>query len=142
MKKFKDYLRNFQTGVKLNRAIKINNLFKIASSLNTSFDFDDTIRSSMTGKLNKKIVEEIMSAYANGKVYLVTARPDTTENRNFVLSFLSQSGLLNYFYDFHFTGGLKYSKLLELKIDHHYDDNDLEIKEAEKRKIRCTKVII
>lgn len=126
----------------MNRSIKIARLFKIASETITSFDFDDTIRSSTTGKLNQNIVKEIISANANGKVYLVTARQDTIENKNFVLSFLSQSGLLKYFNDFYFTGGLKYPKLLELRVEHHYDDNDLEIQEAKKRKIRCTKVVI
>ena len=68
----------------MSRSIKIAKLFKIASETITSFDFDDTIRSSITGELNQNIVQEIMSANANGKVYLVTARQDTPENKNFV----------------------------------------------------------
>jgi len=126
----------------MKRKTRLKNLLKVAAEVVTSFDFDDTIRDSITGELNKEIEKEIINAYSKGKVYLVTARQDTMGNRNFVLSYIIENNLKRYFDDLFFTGGLKYSKLLELKVTHHYDDNDFEIKEAEKRGIHCTRVVI
>jgi hypothetical protein len=126
----------------MKRKTRLKNLLKVAAEVVTSFDFDDTIRDSITGELNKEIEKEIINAYSKGKVYLVTARQDTMGNKNFVLNYLLQCNLKRYFDDLFFTGGLKYSKLLELKVNHHYDDNDFEIKEAEKRGIHCTRVVI
>jgi hypothetical protein len=110
----------------MKRKTRLKNLLKVAAEVVTSFDFDDTIRDSITGKLNKDIEKEIINAYSKGKVYLVTARQDTVGNRNFVLNYLLQCNLKRYFDDLFFTGGIKYSKLLELKVTHHYDDNDIE----------------
>jgi len=126
------------------RVLNLSRFLKIASEYITSFDFDQTIR-KMDGSLNQKILSKIVEAKTQGKIYLVTSRVDTKDNVDFVIQYLKDHkiggrSIFSYFDNFYFTGGIKASKLQELGVSLHYDDNDLELEMAEDAGISVVKV--
>lgn len=127
------------------RFLAISNFLKIATDLNiTSFDFDETIR-KLNGDLNLAILPKIAEAASSGKVYLVTSRSDTKDNVDFVIQYLKDQkigdkSLFSYFNGFYFVGGIKAGKLQELGVSKHYDDNDIELEQAELVGILAIKV--
>lgn len=110
-----------------------------------SFDFDDTIciwsKVNNSYWLNKEIYKKILTAKLEGaKVYLITARSDTAENRTFINFFLKENNLSDVFDKIILVGTYKAETLKIEKVKLHYDDNDQELALAKLVGINVIKV--
>jgi len=91
-------------------------------------DFDDTIRMSDGGYPNTEVIDKIIQFKADGaKIYIVTSRKDTSDNKLFIDDFLDKN---NVSHDgIHLTDLKdKWYNVRELGSDMHFDDDEEEFK--------------
>ena len=91
-------------------------------------DFDDTIRMSDGGYPNTEVIDKIKQFKVDGtKVYIVTSRKNTSDNKLFINDFLTKN---NCSHDgIHLTDLKdKWYNIRELGSSMHFDDDDEEFK--------------
>ena len=91
-------------------------------------DFDDTIRMSDGGYPNTEVIDKIKQFKADGaKVYIVSSRKDTSDNKLFIDDFLDTN---NISHDGIYLTDMKdkWYNVNELGSNMHFDDDDEEFK--------------
>lgn len=92
------------------------------------FDDEDAPR-----KISSKMKALLSGLHGRGSaIYLVTSRKDTPENKQEVMQFLEDNGIIHYFRDFVFTGADKSHTLEILKSELHFDDDEYEFHSLKK----------
>lgn len=91
-----------------------------------SFDFDSTLKTA-AGRANVKICNQLRAHLENGdKVYIISERENTREDCQEILTFLRVNCLAVAGWDIHLLEDNhdKIAKILELRINMHYDDDE------------------